>query len=158
MTQTKKFVDLDNARVDDQKSVMRTIINAEHCPFCLENLHKYHKQPILKEGKYWLLTTNQWPYQNTKIHLLLIYKTHVETLGELDPAAGVELLEFAQWAEKEYAIPGGGLAIRFGDTNYSAGTVAHLHAQLLQPDIDAPNYDEKPVKVKIGKTGRNSIK
>ena len=154
-TVAKKFVDMDNARLDDQREVMKDIIDADHCPFCLENLQKYHKQPILKDGKYWLLTTNQWPYAHTKVHLLLIYKTHVERLSELDPAAGVELLELAQWAEKEFSIPGGGLALRFGDTDYSAGTVAHLHAQLLQPDIDAPDYDEKPVKVKIGKTGRN---
>lgn len=152
------FVDLDNTRVDEQRAVMRDIIAADHCPFCLENLQKYHKQPILKDGKYWLLTTNQWPYEHTKLHLLLIYKVHVEKLGEIDPEAGAELIKLAQWAEKEYSMPGGGLAIRFGNTNYSAGTVAHLHAQLLQPDIDAPNYDEKPVKIKIGKTGRKNGK
>lgn len=146
-----KFVDIDNARVDEQRRVMSEIIDAAHCPFCLENLRQYHKQPILKEGKYWLLTTNQWPYEHTKVHLMLIYKEHVEHLSEMNPSAGVELIELAQWAVKEYSIPGGGLAMRFGDTNYSAGTVAHLHAQLLQPDIDAPDYDDKPVKVKIGK-------
>lgn len=152
------FVDLDNTRLDEQRAVMRDILDADHCPFCQENLQKYHKQPVLKDGKYWLLTTNQWPYEHTKLHLLLIYKAHIEKLGEIDPEAGAELIELAQWAEKEYVMPGGGLAIRFGNTNYSAGTVAHLHAQLLQPDIDAPNYDEKPVKIKIGKTGRKTGK
>lgn len=150
----KKFVDLDNARLDDQKAVMQDIIAADHCPFCPENLLKYHKEPILKEGRYWLLTTNQWPYANTKVHLLLIHKTHIEHLSELDPASGAELIELAQWAAKEYAIPGGALAMRFGDTEYSAGTVAHLHVQLLLPDIDAPGYDSEPVRIKVGKTGR----
>lgn len=154
---TKKFVDLDNARVDDQREVMKEIIDADHCPFCLENLRKYHKQPTLKEGSYWLVTKNQWPYVHTKLHLLFIYKTHAVKLSELNPAAGKELVELAQWAEKEFSIPGGGLALRFGDTDYSAGTVAHLHAQILQPDIDASGYDDKPVKVKIGKTGRGKL-
>lgn len=146
-----KFVDLDNARVDEQREVMRDIIDAEHCPFCPENVQKYHKQPILKVGTYWLVTANQWPYEHTKLHLLIILKKHGERLADMPVEAGCELIELAQWAEQEYKMPGGGLAIRFGDTNYSAGTVAHLHAQLLQPDIDAPDYDEKPVKVKIGK-------
>jgi ATP adenylyltransferase len=148
----KKFVDLDNARVEEQKKVMEDIADANHCPFCLENLQKYHKKPILKEGEYWLLTENQWPYENTTIHLLAIYKQHVTDLASLDPEAGKELLEMMQWAETEFKIPGGGFVVRFGDTDYSAGTVNHLHAQLLQPDIHAPTYLDKPVKIKIGKT------
>lgn len=149
---SKQFVDLDNARLAEQKQVMRNIEDAAHCPFCAENLAKYHKRPILKEGKYWLVTENQWPYQHTKHHFLLIYKKHVENITELTPPAGAELIELAQWLIKKYQIPGGGLVMRFGDTNYSAGTVNHLHAQLLQPDIHAPGYASAPVRVKIGKT------
>lgn len=156
--QSDPFVDLENAREDSQRAVMREIIDANHCPFCRENLQKYHKQPILKEGKYWLVTTNQWPYTHTKLHLMFIAATHVTELQALDPQAGAELIEFAQWAEKEYAIPGGGLAMRFGDMNHSAGTIAHLHVQLVVPDIDAPDYDEKPVKIKIGKMWKDRKK
>lgn len=146
------FVDLDNARVEEQRQVMRDIIAAGHCPFCRENLDKYHKQPMLKEGKFWLLTYNQWPYQFTKLHLLAIYKTHAEKLSELDSAAGQELIQMLQWAEKEFNVPGGAFAIRFGDTNYSAGTVAHIHAQFILPDIHHLDYLQKPVKIKVGKT------
>lgn len=146
---TQQFVDLDNAREDEQKQVMQEIITADHCPFCLENLRKYHKQPILKEGKYWILTKNQWPYKYTKIHLLAIYKEHATKLSELDPQSGVELLQFMQWAEREHKIPGGGWAMRFGDTNYSAGTVNHLHVQFIQPDIEHPEFE--PVRIKLGK-------
>lgn len=147
---TQKYVDMDNARYDDQKKVMQEIIDAEHCPFCLENLRKYHKQPILKEGTYWLLTRNQWPYEYTKIHLLAIYKEHATNLAELDPQSGVELLELLQWVEAEYRIPGGGWVMRFGNTKYSAGTVNHIHVQFIQPDIDHPEY--QPVRVKLGKS------
>lgn len=145
----KQFVDLDNAREDEQRQVMQDIVQAEECPFCLENLRKYHKQPILKETGFWLVTTNQWPYDHTKHHFLLIYKPHSEHLSELDPAAGRELLELVQWLEKEYHVPGGGWAMRFGDTNYSAGTVAHLHVQFVVPDVDAPDFE--PTRIKIGK-------
>lgn len=145
----QQFVDLDNAREHDQKVVMQEIQAEEHCPFCLENLHKYHKRPILKEGTYWLLTDNQWPYKHTKVHLLLIYKEHATRLSELEPEAGKELLEFVQWAEVEYKVRGGGWAMRFGDTDYSAGTINHIHVQFLQPDLDSEGYE--PVRIKIGK-------
>lgn len=151
MTKTKNttFVDLDNSRLNEQRQVMEQIIDNAECPFCLSNLRKYHKQPILKEGKFWIVTPNQWPYENTKLHLLAIYKTHAETLSDLDPAAGAELIQLFSKIQKEENIKGGGLAIRFGDTNYSAGTVKHIHAQFLVPDIE--KIDFQPVRIKIGK-------
>lgn len=151
MIQTKiqPLVDIDNSRLEEQRVVMEQIIEAGHCPFCRENLQKYHKQEILKEGEYWLVTKNQWPYKHTKVHLLIIYKQHATNLTELDPKSGVELLEFVQWAQEKFQIPGGGWAMRFGDTNYSAGTVAHIHVQFIMPDIDHPEYE--PVRIKIGK-------
>lgn len=145
----QQFVDLGNAREDEQKTVMEDIIKADHCPFCEENLRKYHKEPIIKEGKFWIVTNNQWPYKSTKVHLLVIYKQHVTNLADLDSESGKELLDLMKWAEKEYKVPGGGWAMRFGDTNYSAGTVDHIHAQFIQPDLDAKDY--KPVRIKLGK-------
>ena len=152
MKNNKQFVDLDNARVAEQRKVMEQIIKAGHCPFCLENFIKYNNKPFLKEGKFWFLVKNKWPYKHTKVHLLAIYKKHAVNLQELDPEAGKELIELMQWIEKEYQVPGGGIAMRFGDTNYSAGTVNHLHVQFIQPDIHHPDYLERPVRVKIGKT------
>lgn len=147
------IVDLDNARYDDQRKVMEGIIDDNVCPFCPENLEKYHKQPILKQCKYWFVTKNQWPYENTQLHLLAILNEHAEKLSEVPAEAGAELLEIMQWAEDEYSIPGGGFAMRFGDTNYSAGSVAHLHAQLVVPDWEKPDF--QPVRIKIGKTKKN---
>lgn len=144
----KTFVDIDNARIDEQRQVMRKIIAANECPFCQENLTKYHKKPIIKKGKYWLVTTNQWPYSHTKFHFMLIATEHVEKLAELAPEAGAELIELTSWLEKEYQFPGGGLALRFGNTNYSAGSVAHLHVQVVVPDLDDPEFE--PTRIKIG--------
>ncbi len=148
--QKKQFIDIENTRTDVQKKVMADIADAQHCPFCSENLAKYHTQPILRETKYWLLTKNQWPYAHTKVHLLAIYKTHAERLAELAPEAGEDLLELMQWAEAKYDVPGGGWAMRFGDTNHSAGTVLHIHAQFLVPDLESAGFE--PVRIKIGKS------
>lgn len=144
------FVDLDNARFDDQRQVMKDIIAAGHCPFCPENLVLYHKQANELEGKYWLVTKNQWPYDHTKYHFLAVLKRHAEELYELTAEEGGELITLLGNLQKKYAIPGGGLAMRFGDTNYSAGTVMHLHAQFIVPDIEKEDFE--PTRFKIGKS------
>lgn len=147
---TPKFVDIENARLDEQRQVMEKIIAEGHCPFCLENLQLYHKKPFLKKGTYWWVTENQWPYENTKHHFLAIYTQHAEKLSDIQPEAGQELLQLFAEIETEFTLPGGGFAMRFGDTNYSAGTINHIHAQLIQPEIEKPDF--KPVRFKIGKT------
>jgi diadenosine tetraphosphate (Ap4A) HIT family hydrolase len=147
--QKTQFINLANSREKKQSLVMEKIAEAKHCPFCRENLCKYHQEPILKEGKFWIVTTNQWPYKNCKHHFLLIYKVHAVSLSDLSPAAGQELFELIAEIEQSFAIKGGGLAMRFGDTDYSAGTVNHLHVQLIEPDINKTNF--VPVRVKIGR-------
>ena len=76
-------------------------------------------------------------------------KTHKEMLSELTAAEGADLIKILALAEKYTQAPGGGFAMRFGDSDYSAGTVTHLHAHFIVPDIDAPDF--KPTRFKIGK-------
>jgi diadenosine tetraphosphate (Ap4A) HIT family hydrolase len=143
------FVDLDNAREEDQRQVMQKIIEEGHCPFCPENLALYHKQENIFEGKFWLVTKNQWPYENTLFHYLAILKRHAEHLSELTHDEGAELVELMGRLEKKLDAKGGAFAMRFGDTAHSAGTVLHLHTQFIVPDIDKSDF--KPVRFKIGK-------
>lgn len=146
----KPLVDLENARHPEQTDVMQKIITAGHCPFCPENLRKYHKHPIIKESKSWILTTNQWPYKNTKYHFLLIYTEHATELLDLSAEAGAELFELSTWIVRTYQIKGGGLAMRFGEMSYSGGSIAHIHVQFVVPDLEKVGYE--PVKIKIGKS------
>lgn len=139
-----KFINTAAIRRDDQRIVMEEIEKQGHCPFCRENLEKYHKAPILKEGKFWLLTENQWPYEKVKHQMLAIYKTHIEHINEIDPAAGAELFEMFGEETKKRNIIGGGVAIRFGSSphgNYGS-SVLHIHAHLVEPDLEKLNDDE----------------
>ena len=137
--QENRFINTGVIRREDQRIVMEEIKRQGHCPFCRENLEKYHKNPILKEGKFWLLTNNQWPYEKVKHQMLAIYKTHIEHLTEIDPEAGKELFEIFAEAAKERNIEGGGVAMRFGSSihgNYGS-SVLHIHAHLVEPDLEA---------------------
>ncbi len=147
----KKFVEVSQSRLPEQLNVMKKIVEDGVCPFCPENLHNYHKEPILKEGKFWLLTKNQWPYENVKNQLLAIYKTHIEHISEMNPEAGKEIIELFQWGAKEFNMPGGAMAMRFGSNpeygNYGS-SVLHLHAHLIEADLQ--NKDREPVRFKVG--------
>lgn len=141
----KKFIILENSRTDDQKVVMNQIAKENHCPFCPENLQKYHKKPILKKGKYWILTDNQWPYEKIKHQILAIYKSHIEHISEIDPAAGEELFQMFKEESSKRRIPGGGIAIRFGSNpehGSYGNTVLHIHAHLIEPDLDLLDTNE----------------
>lgn len=136
---------MDNIRREDQKKVMDEIAEQKHCPFCPENLLKYHKKPIIKEGKYWVLTDNQWPYEKIKHQLLAIYRSHIEHISEMEPAAGAELIELFKDEAVKRNIPGGGIAIRFGSNpehGSYGNSVLHIHAHLIEPDLEALAPDE----------------
>lgn len=139
MSGENKFINMSSIRREDQKKVMEEIKKEGHCPFCKENLEKYHKNPILKEGKFWILTDNQWPYEKIKHQLLAIYKNHIEHIEEMDPEAGKELLEMFIEESKKRKMKGGGLAMRFGSDpehgNYGS-SVLHIHAHLIEPDLE----------------------
>ena len=147
----KAFVNLQNARVDEQRAVMEQIEKDGVCPFCPEHLPKYHRKPILQEAKHWVVTENDWPYENTRVHLLIILKAHAEDLFGFEIQAWLELLELVQWAVQEYKITGGALGIRFGNPDMTGATVKHLHVHLIAVEItdkEDPNY--KRVRFRVG--------
>lgn len=141
------FVNLDNARFADQRNVMEDIINDGVCPFCAEYLAKYHKKEILRTGRHWLLTYNQWPYDNTKLHLLAIAKYHAIHLSDMKPGAAEELFDLLKWAEINFNVSYGGVCMRFGDTKKTGATVDHLHAHLIVPEENLPK--DKKVRFKV---------
>jgi diadenosine tetraphosphate (Ap4A) HIT family hydrolase len=135
---SEQHVNLDNSRHDDQRRVMETIVGDNVCPFCLDNLKKYHQRPILSEGDHWLVTTNQWPYEHTQAHFLLIAKRHIESVTELEPGAFEELGGHIQKLVQDNGLDYGGVAMRFGDVRYTGASVNHLHAHVLQAVKDLP--------------------
>lgn len=130
------------------KDVIDGISKDGACPFCPENLTRYHKNPILKDGKYWLLTDNMYPYKGAKHHILLIHKSHIEDTDEIEKGAWTELFEIIQSEIKNRNIGGGTFYVRFGNTAYTGASVSHLHANLISPDIDGENRE--PIMARVG--------
>lgn len=140
------YVDLNHARSEEQLEVMKGIRDRKECPFCTENLSKTHRQEILRKGAHWILTRNQWPYENTIEHLLAIANYHAETISDLREGAFEELQDHVSWAEKELDIKSGGVCIRFGDITQNGATVNHLHAHIIVP---RPHTHDETVAKKV---------
>ena len=144
------FVNENNTKYRSGKKYAEVISKIKKegiCPFCGDYMHKFHKKPILKTGKYWLLTDNAYPYEGAKHQLLLVHKKHIESVEDLSAPAWAELRTLAKEIIKKRKIKGGSFLMRFGDTDYTGASVAHLHANLVSPDGEDPN--RKPIITRI---------
>lgn len=151
MSSNNDYVNKTNAgRPDDDtyKKVIDKIHEDKVCPFCPDNLEKYHKNPIIKQTEFWTLTTNMYPYKNSKYHFLLILKNHKNNTHELSPEEWSEIHTHTDWLASEYKLLGGTFIMRCGDTSHTGASVTHLHAHFISPDFENPNRE--PVMVKIG--------
>jgi len=160
----KTFVNTKNARMGEYKRVIEKISSTDRCPFCKENfkcpsgsegtkrenLFAYHKKPILKRKNGWFLTNNSWPYKNTDCHLIIIGEKHKENFSELTKKDFEAVVYLAKWAIKKYKIKGGGFAMRFGNTNFTGASVAHIHFHIISPKQNKKTKRARIVKFPIG--------
>lgn len=154
MTQ-KKEVTIKNARTDEYAEKLKNILARGICPFCPEHLKEFFPEEPLYQNDDWYLFKNQVPIKNTLQHLLVISKTHGTTMQDVSiKKIGNSFFEVIAWAEEHFKIPGGAIGFRFGDMDFSAGTVSHTHAQIIVPDIHTLKKDELVVFY-IGKPLKN---
>lgn len=97
----------------------------------MKHFLKYHTKPILRSGKYWVLSENFEPYEGSTHHLLAVSKKHTTHFENLSPAAQAELFKLFSAELRARKVKGAAIFMRFGDTDYTGGSVEHLHAQLL---------------------------
>jgi len=145
----KIFVNIKNARKGEYKKVIEEIAKTGKCPFCKENF-KYHKKPIYKRKGGWFLTNNTWPYKNARCHLIIIADEHKEEFTELTKSDFESVAYLTNWAIKEWKIKGGGLAMRFGNTNFTGASVGHIHFHIISPKLDKKTKRGKLVSFPIG--------
>ena len=145
----KKFVNINNARKGKYKKIIEKIASTGKCPFCKEDF-KYHEKPVFKQRNGWFLTENSWPYKNSYHHLIIIGDKHKEKFSEITKKDFEAVSYLTRWAIKKYKIKGGGFAMRFGDTNFTGATVAHLHFHIISPKQDKKTGRAKTVRFPIG--------
>lgn len=130
----KHPVNLAHAR--EKKDVYEKIIKDKVCNFCIDFLNKknvpqYHTKPVIIQGTHWVVTENFNPYKGTKHHFLFIHRKHIISFSELKPPAMKELVELTRKLEEKFKLPAGVLLFRFGDTDYTGGSINHFHAHFI---------------------------
>lgn len=132
----KKRVVVNVAHTRNKKGVYEKIVKDEVCPFCVDfsekkDIFKYHTKPILFHGAHWVVTENFDPYKGTEHHLMFIHRKHIVSFSELKPAALKELVSLTKKLEEKFSLPAGVFLFRFGDTNYTGGSVDHFHGHFV---------------------------
>ena len=144
-----KFVNINNARKGEYEKVIKEIAETGKCPFCKENF-KYHKKPIYQRKGKWFLTNNSWPYKNTKNHLIILGDEHKENFSELSLKDFESIKYLVNWAIEKWKIKGGGIAMRFGDTDYTGASVSHIQLHIICPNINKKTKRAESVNFPIG--------
>lgn len=144
------FVNENNARPGTYGQVIADIAQQGVCPFCPEQIHKFHEKPI-EERTHWLVTENMYPYPATKHHVMLVHKTHIEHIVDISAEAWSELQQIIVEQTKKRDLTGGSFVCRFGDTKFTGASVTHLHAHLVQSNPDDAAYDtQQGLRVRLG--------
>ncbi len=122
---------IENSRTPEQEASMRASIGTGRCPFC-DPVPPNHK--IVYQTEHWRIWPNPFPYPNHKFHFVLAPKAHLTRWQDLTVGAVLEQHEVKMWALRNFDLPGGGFVSRFGDNEYNAGTLTHLHEHIQVPD------------------------
>lgn len=151
MKKNGDYLNFSHVHDKKQELLMKKIKKDGVCPFCKENFEKYHPKPILKRGRWWIVTENMAPYEGTEKHLMFVYlPRHVVKIEEINTGAGTELISLVSWAIKKYKIKGCSLFMRSGDTDRTGSSVEHLHAQLVVGNSTYKNKKSFSLKIKLG--------
>jgi ATP adenylyltransferase len=138
---------LGNYRTAEQLADMRRLEAAGVCVFCPEHLAQDRNQPILHRTPQWTVTPNEFPYRGTRLHLLLVPDEHVTDLVDLSAEAQRDFWSALSWVREHYGLSFYSLAVRNGESEYTGGTIRHVHVHLLQGDVDDPQHE--PVRTKL---------
>jgi diadenosine tetraphosphate (Ap4A) HIT family hydrolase len=134
----------ENARTPEQRAEMDRLDAAGVCLFCPEHLTTHPRQRVLFSTSHWHATPNEFPYQGTSLHLLLVPHQHVSDFLELPEAARNDFWVALAELAKRYDLRSYALVSRNGDPRRNGATITHLHAHVLVTS-EAP--DAPPVRV-----------
>src|SRR3954462_6668629 len=136
--------DLSAARSDDQRRYMDRLRAEGICIFCPARTHGWaraggififcseeHRAPVELSGTHWYVVPNDYPYEGTRAHYLIVPHEHVSSFDELPDEAGADLWRLKR-ALKERLEPVAVATVeRSGDMRYNGGSVAHLHVHFV---------------------------
>ena len=131
MSEHPQLYNLDAARGEEQRVYMEQLEAAGICVFCPEHVAQYHREPVEHTGTHWYVTRNDYPYEGSAAHYLIVARSHVASFDELPDEAGAELWQIRRELKRRLAPLALATVERSGDMRFNGGSVAHLHVHLV---------------------------
>ncbi len=122
---------LDAARGGPQLQRMRRLEQQGICIFCPEQAAALQREPVEHGGEHWYVTRNDFPYEGTAAHYLIVARRHVTSFAELPDEAGAELWAIRRELARELDAVAYATVERSGDMRFNGGSVAHLHVHVV---------------------------
>ncbi|HEY2632466.1 MAG TPA: HIT family protein [Solirubrobacteraceae bacterium] len=138
---------LPAARREDQLRRMEKLEHDGVCIFCPEHFAEFNREHIEIAGEHWYVVKNDFPYQGTRAHYLIVSRRHVRSFDELPDDAGAELWALKRELKQRLDPLAVATVERSGDMRYNGGSVAHLHVHFVALD-DNP---ESTVRFKVSR-------
>ena len=106
------------------------------CVFCPEHFAAHHREPVELSGTHWYVTKNDYPYEGTSAHYLIVPHRHVQSFDELPDEAGAELWALRRQLLARLGAPAVATVERSGEMRYNGGSVSHLHVHFVALDAE----------------------
>ncbi|KAA0205956.1 hypothetical protein EDM68_03745 [Candidatus Uhrbacteria bacterium] len=105
------------------------------CSFCdpMDDRNK-----VIAEARGWRMWVNPFPIKHTSPHLILAPVRHQLTTDPISIEDFTAMGVLFNRAKHGFGFTGGGFVMRFGSPRESTGTVLHLHANIIVPDLTGP--------------------
>lgn len=145
---------LGNTREEAQYRIMEELSHTGECFLCkstvLRIARKYPRvaSTPLHEWSNWFVKHNDFPYEGTKLHLLVIPERHVTQIEDLTPQEFLEVQQIVGWVNTTFNVQGASLFLRYGDMSYTGATGTHLHFHILHGDKKHEGCES--IKPKLG--------
>lgn len=151
---TQALQDISNTREVKQREIMEELAQTGECFLCpsvIERIStKYAGVSTLPihQGTFWFIKKNDFPYEGTVLHLLIVPKRHLTRVEELTSDEFLELQEMITWVNTTNNVKGASLFMRYGDTSYTGATLAHIHFHIIHGV--AKSTTTEVIKPKLG--------
>ena len=103
-----------------------------YCPFCAKE-RKRRERKFLRVAGGWGLIENEFKRKDTKEMWLLVPLRHIVHTDDLTRDDWAAIGDLFTYCCGQNCLTGGGLVMRFGDPRYNAGTIEHLHINIITP-------------------------
>jgi ATP adenylyltransferase len=118
----------DASRSAEQADQLHRLAAANVCMFCSS---AYYPRAAILSGTHWYVAENDYPYEGTDAHYLVVSHAHVTHFNELPDEAGAELWAHQRNLKHRLNPVASASVMRSGDLLYNGGSVAHLHVHFV---------------------------